>query len=79
MFQAASDPQQSTDMVAVLVRHQNCVERIGGFPDEREAPLQLPETQAGIDEDARPVGGDECHVAGTTAGQDAKLYDRSSP
>ena len=62
-------------MVAVLVRYQNCVECVGGLTDEREAPLQLPETQAGIDEDARPVGGDECHIAGTTAGQDAKLYD----
>jgi hypothetical protein len=72
-FELAGDAQQAADVIGVFVGNQNGVERLGLFADESEAPFEFLEAQSGIDEDSRPVRGNERRVPRTAAGQYAEL------
>ena len=65
-------------MVRVLVRDEDAVEVVLAFPNGGEAGGDLLAAESGIDQKARPGGGDEGRVAGTAAGEDADLDDSRS-
>ncbi len=73
IFAFAQQAAQAGDVIGMLMRDEYGVEVFERLPDEGQAPGQFAHAQARIDQDAGVGRGHERRVAGTAAGQHAKL------
>jgi hypothetical protein len=67
--------RQTADVIVMLVRDENGVERGDIFPDGGEALRDLAAAEAGIDKNARAIRRDKRRVTGAAAGENANLDD----
>jgi hypothetical protein len=66
-------------MVGMLMGDQNGIEVLGLFADGIEAGDDVTLAEAGIDQDARPLGAKECGVSRTTASEHTDFDDDAPP
>src|SRR5207247_480659 len=69
---------QTTNVIGMLVRHQNRVELIEIFPYRGQPRSQLAPAQSRINQQTRTPSGQKRRVAGAAARQNADLNDKSS-
>jgi hypothetical protein len=75
----AHDARESGDVIGVFVSNENGVDGFEGLADQREAPFELPDAQAGIDQDSRFGRCEKRRITGTSACQNAEPDRNKSP
>ncbi len=73
------ETDETGDVIAMLVGDEDGVEATGLLTDGGEPPGEFLEAEAGVDEDAGPVGRDECAIAGAAAREHAEFDDDGLP
>ena len=70
---------QTANVIVMLVRNQNGVERSDILPDSKQAFRDLAAAEAGIHQNAGAAGGNERRVTGAAARENANLDDEILP